>query len=124
MCSARSQLSLLHPHGDLLTPGVVTGSTSCNFCVGAQEFHQNFTDTSSFQGMSIATTVLSLTQPIDPAQLSFQVWTLGSGDIEITHVASDIRAVPLPATLPLFATGLGVLGLLGWRRNGAVHSRA
>jgi hypothetical protein len=24
---------------------------------------------------------------------------------------------PLPATLPLFATGLGVLGLLSWRRK-------
>jgi hypothetical protein len=27
--------------------------------------------------------------------------------------------VPLPATLPLFATGLGALGLLGWRRKKA-----
>ena len=24
---------------------------------------------------------------------------------------------PLPAALPLFATGLGALGLLGWRRK-------
>jgi len=24
---------------------------------------------------------------------------------------------PLPATLPLFATGLGAFGLLGWRRK-------
>jgi hypothetical protein len=28
-----------------------------------------------------------------------------------------ISAVPLPAALPLFATGLGALGLLGWRRK-------
>jgi hypothetical protein len=27
------------------------------------------------------------------------------------------EATPLPATLPLFATGLGALGLLGWRRK-------
>ena len=26
-------------------------------------------------------------------------------------------ATPLPAALPLFATGLGALGLLGWRRK-------
>ena len=29
----------------------------------------------------------------------------------------NIGATPLPAALPLFATGLGVLGLLGWRRK-------
>jgi probable HAF family extracellular repeat protein len=28
---------------------------------------------------------------------------------------------PLPATLPLFATGLGALGLLGWRRKRKCH---
>ena len=27
------------------------------------------------------------------------------------------NTVPLPATLPLFATGIGALGLLGWRRK-------
>jgi hypothetical protein len=32
-------------------------------------------------------------------------------------VAPPIGATPLPAGLPLFATGLGVLGLLGWRRR-------
>ena len=28
-----------------------------------------------------------------------------------------ISETPLPAALPLFATGLGALGLLGWRRR-------
>lgn len=32
-----------------------------------------------------------------------------------THV--DLANIPLPAALPMFATGLGVLGLLGWRRK-------
>jgi hypothetical protein len=31
--------------------------------------------------------------------------------------ASPVAATPLPAGLPLFATGLGALGLLGWRRK-------
>jgi hypothetical protein len=30
---------------------------------------------------------------------------------------SNAHAAPLPATLPLFATGLAGLGLLGWRRK-------
>lgn len=29
----------------------------------------------------------------------------------------NVAATPLPAALPLFATGLGALGLLGWRRK-------
>jgi hypothetical protein len=43
------------------------------------------------------------------------VWTWGTGaDQSYTLI---IGATPLPAALPLFATGLGVLGLLGWRRK-------
>jgi hypothetical protein len=38
-----------------------------------------------------------------------------------THVVLETgqltAATPLPAALPLFATGLGALGLLGWRRK-------
>src|SRR3974390_3666368 len=39
------QLSLLHAHGDLLTPDVVTGLTDCATCV-AGDISGNFTDTS------------------------------------------------------------------------------
>jgi hypothetical protein len=37
-----------------------------------------------------------------------------------------LRAVPIPAALPLFAAGLGIMGLLGWRkkRNGSPPSIA
>jgi hypothetical protein len=33
------------------------------------------------------------------------------------NIYNGVLYVPVPATLPLFATGLGVLGLLGWRRK-------
>ena len=39
--------------------------------------------------------------------------TGASGNFDITYTAAE---TPLPAALPLFATGLGALGLLGWRR--------
>jgi hypothetical protein len=32
-------------------------------------------------------------------------------------VTTESTATSLPAALPLFATGLGALGLLGWRRK-------
>jgi hypothetical protein len=40
------------------------------------------------------------------------------GSLDGTITAGDPpSATPLPAALPLFATGLGALGLLGWRRK-------
>ena len=35
-----------------------------------------------------------------------------------------VSQVPLPAALPLFATGLGALGLLGWRRKRKAQAAA
>jgi hypothetical protein len=37
-------------------------------------------------------------------------------DVRFTDLG-DTASTPLPAVLPLFATGLGALGLLGWRRK-------
>ena len=39
-----------------------------------------------------------------------------------THV--DLVNTPLPGALPLFATGLGALGLLGWRRKRKAQAAA
>lgn len=40
-------------------------------------------------------------------------------DAQITSL-TELTPVPLPAALPLFAGGLGLLALLGWRRKRAV----
>jgi hypothetical protein len=42
------------------------------------------------------------------------VWTLPHDTITVKF---GVAATPLPATLPLFASGLGAMGLLGWRRK-------
>jgi hypothetical protein len=40
-----------------------------------------------------------------------------SGTTAGTEVELSVSATPIPGALPLFATGLGVLGLFVWRRN-------
>jgi hypothetical protein len=42
-------------------------------------------------------------------------WDLASGSLIAEAGAPTVT--PLPAALPLFATGLGAMGLLGWRRK-------
>ena len=41
----------------------------------------------------------------------------GDQDFDDMVVKIQINATPLPAALPLFAGGLGAMGLLGWRRK-------
>jgi hypothetical protein len=43
---------------------------------------------------------------------------------DVQGVSADTSVVPLPAALPLFAGGLGAMGLLGWRRKRKVSARA
>jgi hypothetical protein len=50
--------------------------------------------------------------PIPPNELD-QFPLTGSQEI----ASASVSATPLPAALPLFATGLGGLGLFGWRRK-------
>jgi hypothetical protein len=40
-----------------------------------------------------------------------------AGNVLFAEFNANISAVPLPAALPLFASGLAGLGLLGWRRK-------
>jgi hypothetical protein len=52
--------------------------------------------------------------------LLFQVLSgepVSSTGLSINSVRAEQDYVPLPAAIPLFASGLGALGLLGWRRK-------
>jgi len=47
-------------------------------------------------------------------------WTAAGTQVDpMALIGGTVSPVPLPAALPLFATGLGALGLLGWRRKEA-----
>jgi hypothetical protein len=44
-------------------------------------------------------------------------WASQLPDVPLFLQTGELTATPLPAALPLFATSLGALGLLGWRRK-------
>ena len=44
--------------------------------------------------------------------------------INSVTVSGIVAATPLPAAFPLFASGLGALGLIGWRRKRKASARA
>jgi hypothetical protein len=63
--------------------------------------------TPSDGGLTPATLLAALTSAIvTPAHAT-----------DVDPCAAVMGATPVPATLPLFAAGLGALGLLGWRRK-------
>jgi hypothetical protein len=41
----------------------------------------------------------------------------GSRQFALDNVSVELNPTPIPAALPLFATGIGAIGLLGWRRK-------
>jgi hypothetical protein len=43
---------------------------------------------------------------------------------DLVSGAMELSGVPLPTALPLFASGLGVIGLLGWRRKRKAQTAA
>ena len=65
---------------------------------------------------------------LDPDWLRIGTDIVGlvNGAIPTFNAAFSLDGVetPLPGALPLFATGLGVLGLLGWRRKRKAQAAA
>ena len=65
------------------------------------------TETLSFTADSASTTIEFLG---DSANISSRY--IGLDDVDV-----ELATTPLPAALPLFASGLGALGLFGWRKK-------
>jgi len=88
-----------------------------NDASGSMEF-QLFDQSNHVSLVDLETGVL-LAQVQDIFGHSHTSFITPSGNLQfaIDPTAFDAIATPLPAALPLFATGLGVLGLLGWRRK-------
>ena len=82
-------------------------------------------DTSQFTGGNTSTdysSTLALLGSLKVTELDFVLdggWGANGAQTLVVSAFnfSSSTETPLPAALPLFATGLGALGLLGWRRN-------
>src|SRR5262245_11172215 len=87
---------------------VYNGATLLGTFFGDPSFFPNpyFFNITAGPGEQITSLVMSFPDQSDPPKLCC---------FETDNYAT--LAAPLPAALPLFATGLGVLGLLGWRRK-------
>ena len=95
--------------GFLLLEGDGVGGRSINYwClqVGA----------SCATGLSFGVEIIGRDNILAPAQVASR-----SGTIAIASIHS-VPVVPLPAALPLFGTGLALLGFMGWRKRRAADA--
>jgi hypothetical protein len=91
----------------------ISGTHSVDLLTGGPS--GTFLQSLSISGTDPVTTVLNLigTQ----FTLKMASWDFGVTNVNFDQVA--VAATPIPAALPLFASALGGLGLLGWRRKQA-----
>ena len=108
------------------TPG--PSVTLLDFVINAQDFNETGSFTSIHTNASAAIDAIT-TLAFSPGFLSTGSLTFtysgngqfGSGVINLVAAqptgTGNNSTTPLPAALPLFATGSGLLGFLGWRRK-------
>jgi hypothetical protein len=123
----------------VIVEGMSTGSSVLYVTVNSSLYTLNLTtgaaslvgtSSSGLFGPMVLEAGLLFSGAADPSA----IWTLnlsnGAGTF-VTNVSgantnfwglAPVVATPISSTLPLFATGLGGLGLLGWRRKRKAHN--
>ena len=104
------------PPFDLFTHGEVLANSSWTVTDGVISAVGDFSWSSDCSHCFVASVFL------DSSISGGGAYTVGSSDGNVeckgsSCLAPNAPTAPLPAALPLFATGLGGLGLLGWRRR-------
>jgi hypothetical protein len=126
------------PFGDVgwQLPGDISGSNQILVNDGDGSGFQliSLSDANTVGNISLTGTTFMFEQfnsTIDPNGCTSVSSTYNSGECgpqfyvsALTYDTGSKTTVPLPAALPLFATGLGALGLLGWRKKRKVAGRA
>jgi hypothetical protein len=95
--------------GELVVGGSNAGAATVIYGPGADTTNDFTLQLSSFTSSPVMTLLLYAQTSNDSTFFDSSV-----GSVSVTPVVS---ATPVPAALPLFATGLGALGLFGWRRK-------
>ncbi len=87
--------------------------------LSAQPYGPNTTGSGYIESIFTSTTLF------ESAVLTNDIGGFEVADVSASYLQTGLQSeTPLPATLPLFATGLGGLGLLGWRRKRKVQAAA
>jgi hypothetical protein len=94
-----------------LAPGYIIARNGSPVTISVTDISQYFQFVDDFSTVGLVTNV-----GVIPFDLQLTVDASDGLDIQFIQMSNQ-ETTPLPAALPLFATGLGALGLLGWRRK-------
>ena len=108
---------MIHGTSDVFTDADHNADAAFQLAIWSVEYGGTLLDNASG---ALATLVATLDARVAPGG----IWYCPGCSVDMLQggstnqvLAFGVSPTPLPAALPLFATGLGALGLLGWRRK-------